>query len=225
MQNSKIIWPCVHVSCWTWDQGHHREHHFCFLPRFIIGRNGQHQTSIYDKRDFNLHITNFPFLSSNISFFQAYGVLSLSLFDTPRFAPRINVEFRGPGEFLVSYSNRDTSWNALNRPSGSFMVNTGSYSTIWSLPPTNVKWHSDPWPVTVTSPTNQTFYQFHDLDTELDLHRITSCCLHEAFATGVACQQGTLTLPDTWSRPTFWDLFMLRLLRPVFPKLPRTTTV
>ena len=22
------------VSCWTWDQGHHREHHFCFLPRF-----------------------------------------------------------------------------------------------------------------------------------------------------------------------------------------------
>ena len=22
------------VSCWTWDQGHHREHHFCFLPWF-----------------------------------------------------------------------------------------------------------------------------------------------------------------------------------------------
>ena len=22
------------VSCWTWDQGHHREHHFCLLPRF-----------------------------------------------------------------------------------------------------------------------------------------------------------------------------------------------
>ena len=22
------------VFCWTWDQGHHREHHFCFLPRF-----------------------------------------------------------------------------------------------------------------------------------------------------------------------------------------------
>ena len=22
------------VSCWTWYQGHHREHHFCFLPRF-----------------------------------------------------------------------------------------------------------------------------------------------------------------------------------------------
>ena len=22
------------VSCWTWDHGHHREHHFFFLPRF-----------------------------------------------------------------------------------------------------------------------------------------------------------------------------------------------
>ena len=22
------------VSCWTWDQRHHREHNFCFLPRF-----------------------------------------------------------------------------------------------------------------------------------------------------------------------------------------------
>ena len=22
------------VSCWTWDQGHHREHDFCFLHRF-----------------------------------------------------------------------------------------------------------------------------------------------------------------------------------------------
>ena len=29
---------------------------------------------------------------------------------------------------------------------------------------------------------------------------------HGAFATGVACQQGTLTLPDTWFRPPFWGL-------------------
>ena len=118
----------------------------------LIGRNGQHHASIYDKRDSNFHITNFPFLSSNISSFQAYDVLSLSLFDTPRFAPRINVWFRGPGDFSVSYSNRDTLWNAWNRHSGNFMVDMGSYSTKWSLPPTNVKWHSDPWPVTVTSP-------------------------------------------------------------------------
>ena len=40
-----------------------------------IGRDGQLHTSIYDKRDdFNFHITNFPFLSSNIPTAPAYGV-------------------------------------------------------------------------------------------------------------------------------------------------------
>ena len=40
-----------------------------------IGRDGQLHTSIYDKRvDFNFHITNFPFLGSNIPTSPAYGV-------------------------------------------------------------------------------------------------------------------------------------------------------
>ena len=39
-------------------------------------------------------------------------------------------------------------------------------------------------------------------------------------ATGVASQQGTLTLPDTWFRPQFWDLLMLQLLRPNSSNLP-----
>ena len=40
-----------------------------------IGRDGQLHTSIYDKRDdLNFHITNFPFLSSNIPSSPAYGV-------------------------------------------------------------------------------------------------------------------------------------------------------
>ena len=43
---------------------------------------------------------------------------------------------------------------------------------------------------------------------------------HGAFATGVACQQGTLTLPDTWFRPPFWDLLVLQLLRPDSSNLP-----
>ena len=36
----------------------------------------------------------------------------------------------------------------------------------------------------------------------------------------VSMKQGALTLPDTWFRPSFWDLLMLQLLRPVFPNLP-----
>ena len=40
-----------------------------------IGRDGQLHTSLYDKRgDFNFHITNFPFLSSNIPSSTAFGV-------------------------------------------------------------------------------------------------------------------------------------------------------
>ena len=76
------------------------------------------------------------------------------------------------------------------------------------------------WPLTNSDfSTNQTFHQFHDLDIDFDLHRITSG-FHGAFATGVACQQGTLTLPDTWFRPPFWDLLMLQLLRPNSSNLP-----
>ena len=70
------------------------------------------------------------------------------------------------------------------------------------------------WPLNNSYfPTNPTFHQFHDLDTDFDLHRITSV-FHGAFATGMAYQQGRLTLPDTWFRPPFWDLLMLKLLRP-----------
>ena len=40
-----------------------------------IESDGQLRTSLYDKRDdFNFHITNFPFLSSNIPSSRAYGV-------------------------------------------------------------------------------------------------------------------------------------------------------
>ena len=43
---------------------------------------------------------------------------------------------------------------------------------------------------------------------------------HGAFAMGVASQQGTLTLLDTWFRPPFWDMLMLQLLRPDSSNLP-----
>ena len=76
------------------------------------------------------------------------------------------------------------------------------------------------WPLTNSDfPTDQTFHQFHILDIELDLHWSMSG-FHWAFATGVASQQGTLTLPDTWFRPPFWDLLMLQLLRPNSTYLP-----
>ena len=58
---------------------------------------------------------------------------------------------------------------------------------------------------------------------DFDLPKLTFTELrgfHGAFATGVACQQGALTLPDTWFRPPFWDLLVLQLLRPNSSNLP-----
>ena len=65
-----------------------------------IGRDGQLHTSIYDKRtDFNFHITNFPFLSSNIPTSPAYGVLFRSLYGMPGLAPRMDVYPEGDATF------------------------------------------------------------------------------------------------------------------------------
>ena len=123
------------ISLRTWDQGHHRKCHFYFLRRIATVDWEGWYTYIYDKRDdFNFHITNFPFLRSNIPSSPAYGVLSLNFYDTPGLAHRMNVLFWGPGDFPVSNSNRDTSWNAWHRYSGSFMVDTGIlFSNMKSL--------------------------------------------------------------------------------------------
>ena len=60
-----------------------------------IGRDGQLCTSLYDKcEDFNFHITDFPFLSSNIpSSPPPIAFLSHNSSDTPGLAPLMNVLF------------------------------------------------------------------------------------------------------------------------------------
>ena len=65
------------LSRWIWDQRHDGEHTSAsYLDLLLsIESDGQLRTSLYDKRDdFNFHITNFPFLSSNIPSSPAYGV-------------------------------------------------------------------------------------------------------------------------------------------------------
>ena len=115
-----------------------REQHFCFLPGFAsVDREGrQLHTSIYDKRDdFNFHITNFPFLSSNIPTSPAYmASLFLRLNNIPGLAPRMDVLSWGRRDFQISFSNRDASRNAWNRHWGSFMVDTGILSNNMKFP-------------------------------------------------------------------------------------------
>ena len=182
-----------------------------------IGRDGQLHTSIYDKRDdFNFHITNFPFLSSNIPTSPAYGVFISQLYGMPGLAPRMDVLSWGRRDFQLLFWNRDTSRNAWNRLWGSFMVDTGISSTIWSFPLTNDKWHSVNRPYTMTTP------YWSDFVPNSNFYRILSD-FHRTFATGVACRQGTLTPPDTWSRPfgtcicsTCWDQSFSKLVV-IFP--------
>ena len=80
----------------------------------------------------------------------------------------------------------------------------GSYSTTWRLPLTNVKWHSDPRPATVTSKPIDHFPLFHDLDSELDLHRITCVwfpwiiCNWWSMQAGNAYPSGDLVPSPVW---------------------------
>ena len=124
----------------------------------------------------------------------------------------------GQGTFHgVSYSNR------ISRGTLEIVIQEvlwsirGSYSAIWSLPLTNVKWHSDPWP-TVTSQTIRL------PPISWSWYRSWPSPHKEWFpwsiATDMACQQGTLTLLDTWFRPPFRDLLVLQLLRPDSSNLP-----
>ena len=90
----------------------------------------------------------------------------------------------------------------------------GSYLTIWSSSLTNAKWNSVAWPNTMTTLPQIRLYTnpwpFYWTWRFTELWEVSI----QHLRTGVACRQGTLTPPDTWSRP-IWDLHMFYLLRPI----------
>ena len=184
-----------------------------------IGRDGKFRTSIYDKRgDFNFHTTNFPFLSSIISSSLAYGVFVSRLIRYARACSSyecfILMARRLSSKLLKQEYLVERMKSSFRKLFGRYLIR--QYEVSLSRTKNDIlnldqfKWllnRSDFPPISWP-------------DIELDLHGITSG-LHGAFATGVACVQGTLTLSDTWFRPPFGDLVMLQMLRPAFPNLPR----
>ena len=97
----------------------------------------------------------------------------------------------------------------------------GSYQTIWGPPLPNVTRHSGWWPSTVTPSIDQALHQFLTLLLILTLlpnltFYLIARGFHRTFATGAACQQRTLTPPDTWSCPTL-GLASVLMLRPISP--------
>ena len=107
------------VSCWTWDQRYHREHNFFFLPWFTTVDWEGWSTSHFHLRQtrwFQFPHHKFSVLSSNIPSSPAYGVFISQLIRYARACSSYK------WDFPVSYSNRDTSWDAWDRDSGSFMT-------------------------------------------------------------------------------------------------------
>ena len=138
--------------------------------------------------------------------------LSLNLYDTPGLAPRMRAR-RLSSKLLKDGYLVERLKSSFRK----FYVRYGNLIQQYEVSLSRVLMTL--WPLTNSDfLTDQTFHQFHDLDTELDLHRIISS-FHETFATGVTSQLGTLTFPDSWFRPPFWDLLVLPLLKPDFPNL------
>ena len=133
--------------------------------RLSIGKDGQLYTSIYDKLDdFNFHITNFPFLSSNIPASPAYGVFISQLIRYARAdssykcfilrATRLSKIRQGTFEIVIE----EALWSIRE-----------SYQTIRGSSLTNAKWHSEAWPNTMTALHRSDFIPICDLFTEFDL--------------------------------------------------------
>ena len=96
------------------------------LTRYFwsIGRDGQLHTSIYDKRDDFISISQT--YRSWVAIYQlrpSMASLSHSLYDMPGLAPRMDILSCRRHDFQISFSNRDTSRNAWNRHSGLLLNN------------------------------------------------------------------------------------------------------
>ena len=118
-----------------------------------IGRDGQLHTSIYDKRDdFNFHITNFPFLSSNIPSSPAYGVFISQLIQYARACSSYECFILRARRLSSMLIKQRYSLERLKSSFKKFYGRYGDFSAIWSIPLTNVKWHSDPWPTVTSQP-------------------------------------------------------------------------
>ena len=137
-----ILVRCIPLSFRIKDTTESNTSAFYLDLLLSIGRDGQLRTSLYDKRnDFNFHITNYAFLSSNIRSSSAYYVFTSQHIRYARACSSLmSVLFWKRSDFHVNFSDRDMSGNVWNRPSGSSMVikhydspSPKCYMTFWDM--------------------------------------------------------------------------------------------
>ena len=183
-----------------------------------IGRDGQLHTSIYDIRDDFFHITNFPFLSSNIPSSPAYGVFISQLLRYARACSSYEcfiLRVRRLSSKLVKQGYLAESLKSSFRKFyGRYGDLIQQFEVSLSRMLNDILTLDQQWlPKTIRLSTN--FMTFIPSLTFTDYEWFPwSIC------TGVACQQGTLTFQDTWFRPPLWDGLVLQLLRPDSSNLP-----
>ena len=130
-----------------------------------IGRDGQLSISLNNKRDdFNVHITNYPFLSDNLQSSPAYGVFISRLIRYATVCSSNEYFILRVGDFNVSFSGRDMLWNCLNSPSGSSLVDMGISSYIMKYP--SPKCYMTFWDMVIYS---DNIPHWSDLSLNLDL--------------------------------------------------------
>ena len=170
-----------------------------------------------------MHLS-FPFLSSNIPSSPAYGVYISQLTRYAKActsyecfilrAVRLSNKLLGQGYI------KERLKSSLRKFYGRYGNLTKQYEVPVSrmlhdiLEDYHIQWH----PPLMRQYTN--FLPFTDLDRTL-LPDLTFYLIvwgfHRTFATGAACQQRTLTPPDTWSRPTL-GLACVLMSRPISPE-------
>ena len=189
-----------------------------------IGRDGQLRIFLYDKRDdFNFHITHFPFQSSNILSSPAYGVFISQLIRYARACSSYECfilrAVRLSKKLLVQGYVKEHLKSSLR----TFYGRYGDGLTKQYEVPLSRMLHDiledehKQWPLLMRHYTD--FWPFTDLDLLPNLtFYLIVWGFHRTFATGAACQQRTLTPPDTWSCPTFGLAYVL-MSRPISPEL------
>ena len=92
----------IYPSQLTVDKAYKSDHLADFDLTFIIDSGGKLSTRLYDKRDdFDFHIVNFPFLSSNMPSGPSYGVYISRLIRYARCCSHYDDDFRYRHKCLV----------------------------------------------------------------------------------------------------------------------------